>query len=45
MAIPKTEKIWHNVVGRPIERSMQVSGNYKELTQVLEELKHRGLDP
>ena len=33
------EKIWHNVVGRPIERSMQVTGNYKELSQVLEELK------
>jgi hypothetical protein len=33
------EKIWHNVVGRPIERTMQVSGNYKELSQVLEELK------
>jgi hypothetical protein len=33
------EKIWHNVVGRPIERSMEVTGNYKELSQVLEELK------
>ena len=33
------EKIWHNVVGRPIERTLQVSGNYKELTEVLEELK------
>jgi hypothetical protein len=27
------------VVGKAIERSMQVSGSYKELTQVLEELK------
>ncbi len=26
-------------VGRAIERSMEVTGNYKELTQVLEELK------
>jgi hypothetical protein len=25
------EKIWHNVVGGPLERSMQVSGSYKEL--------------
>jgi hypothetical protein len=33
------EKIWHNVVGRPIERSMQVSGSYKELSQVLDELR------
>jgi hypothetical protein len=33
------EKIWHNVVGRPIERSLQVTGNYKELSQVLEELR------
>jgi hypothetical protein len=33
------QRIWENVVGRPIERSMQVTGNYKELTQVLEELK------
>ena len=33
------EKIWHNVVGRPIERSLQVTSNYKELSQVLEELK------
>jgi hypothetical protein len=32
-------EIWHNVIGRPIERSMQVSGNYKELSQVLEELR------
>jgi hypothetical protein len=27
------------VEGKPIERSMEVSGNYKELSQVLEELK------
>src|SRR6266404_2344553 len=27
------------VVGRAIERSMEITGNYKELTQVLEELK------
>ena len=27
------------VVGKAIERSMEISGNYKELTQVLEELK------
>jgi hypothetical protein len=32
-------EIWHNVIGRPIERSMQVSGNYKELSQVLDELR------
>jgi hypothetical protein len=33
------EKIWHNVVGRPIERSMQVTGSYKELSEVLSELR------
>lgn len=33
------EKIWHNVIGKPIERSMEVTGNYKELSQVLEELR------
>jgi hypothetical protein len=33
------EKIWHNVIGRPIERSMQISGSYKELSQVLDELR------
>jgi hypothetical protein len=33
------EKIWHNVVGRPIERTLQVSGSYKELGQVIDELK------
>jgi hypothetical protein len=33
------EKIWHNVVGRPIERSMQVTGNYKELSELVDELK------
>jgi hypothetical protein len=27
------------VIGKPIERSLEVSGNYKELTEVLEELK------
>ena len=27
------------VVGRPIERSMQVTGSYKELTELLDELK------
>jgi hypothetical protein len=33
------EKIWHNVIGRPIERSMEVSGSYKELSQVIDELR------
>ena len=33
------EKIWHNVIGRPVERTLQISGNYKELSVLLEELK------
>jgi len=33
------EKIWHNVVGRPIERSLQVTGNYRELSVILDELR------
>jgi hypothetical protein len=33
------EKIWHNVVGRPIERSMALTGNYKELSELVDELK------
>jgi hypothetical protein len=33
------EKIWHNVVGRPLERSLQVSGSYKELSVLIDELK------
>jgi hypothetical protein len=32
------EKIWHNVVGKPIERSMEVTGSYKELSVLVEEI-------
>lgn len=31
--------IWENVVGRPIERSMQVTGNYEELSELITKLK------
>jgi hypothetical protein len=33
------QRIVEYVIGKPIERSLEVTGNYKELTQVLEELK------
>jgi hypothetical protein len=33
------QRIIEYVVGKAIERSMEITGNYKELTQVLEELK------
>jgi hypothetical protein len=33
------EKIWHNIIGRPIERSMEVTGSYKDLSTLLSELE------
>jgi hypothetical protein len=33
------EKIWHNVIGKPIERSMEVTGSYKELSVLVEEIR------
>jgi hypothetical protein len=33
------EKIWHNVVGKAIERSLEVTGSYKDLSTLLSELE------
>ena len=39
------EKIWRNVVSKPIERSMQVAGSYRDLDTLINDLKKTHEEP